>query len=312
LRVYHSLDDFIKVPQAVVTIGTFDGVHYGHQKIISRLKESAENIQGETVIFTFFPHPRMVLKPDDDSIKLLNTINEKIELISKSGIDHLIIHPFTPEFSRLDYTTFVKEILVNKIGVKKMVIGYDHQFGRNREGSFEQLKQLAPQYNFTVEEIPEQDIDNVAVSSTKIRHALEIGEVSKAAMYLGHDYSITGEVVKGDQIGRTIGYPTANIVLKEKYKLVPADGVYAVQVMHNKHLYDGMLSIGVRPTIAEGLKKTIEVNIFDFDKDIYGQNITIYFVERIRAEEKLNGLDALKAKLAEDKTFTINCLKQRI
>ncbi len=305
MKVYTQIEDFRNIKNPVVTTGTFDGVHLGHQKIISRLIDVAKEEQGETVLLTFYPHPRMVLFPDDNELKLLNTQQEKIRLLEKYGIDHLIIHPFTKEFSRLTSVEFVRNILVNSIHTKRLVIGYNHHFGRNREGSFEHLKEFGPVYGFDVEEIPAKDIDHIEISSTKIRQALQAGEVEVAATYLGHTYSVSGKVVQGKQLGRTIGYPTANILMEDKYKLIPADGVYAVKVELNGVMYQGMLNVGNNPTI-EGKGRSLEVNIFDFDQNIYGDEATIYFIERLRDEVKFNGLDELKAALAKDK---VNALK---
>ena len=305
MKVYTQIEDFKNVKNPVVTTGTFDGVHLGHQKIISRLKDVASEEHGETVLLTFYPHPRMVLFPDDNELKLLNTQLEKIQLLENYGIDHLIIYPFTKEFSRLTSVEFVRNILVNSIHTKRLVIGYNHHFGRNREGSFEHLKEFGPVYGFDVEEIPAKDIDHIEISSTKIRQALQAGEVEVAATYLGHTYSVNGKVVQGKQLGRTIGYPTANILMEDKYKLIPADGVYAVKVEHNGGMYHGMLNVGNNSTI-EGKGRSMEVNIFDFDQNIYGDDATIYFIERLRDEVKFNGLDELKAALAKDK---VNALK---
>jgi riboflavin kinase/FMN adenylyltransferase len=300
MKVYTNLDDFKGVKNPVVTTGTFDGVHLGHQKIIARLKDAAREENGETVLLTFSPHPRMVLFPDDNELKLLNTLPEKIELLEKYGVDHLIIYPFTKEFSRLTSIEFVRNILVNSIQTKRLVIGYNHHFGRNREGSFEHLKEYGPLYGFEVEEIPAQDIDHIQISSTKIRNALLIGDVKTANTYLGHAYTLTGTVVKGKQLGRTIGYPTANLQITDQYKLIPGDGVYAVRIKHGSIIYGGMLNIGNNPTI-EGKGKSIEVNIFDFDKTIYGEEATVYFIERLRDEVKFNNLEELKEQLAKDK-----------
>lgn len=305
MKVYTNIADFKNVKNPIVTTGTFDGVHLGHQKIISRLKDVAKQEQGETVLLTFYPHPRMVLFPDDNELKLLNTQEEKIKLLENYGIDHLIIYPFTKEFSRLTSVEFVRNILVNSIHTKRLVIGYNHHFGRNREGSFEHLKEFGPIYGFDVEEIPAKDIDSIEISSTKIRQALQSGDVETATAYLGHTYSLTGKVVKGQQLGRTIGYPTANISVEDKYKLIPADGVYAVKVEHNGKSFGGMLNIGNNPTIV-GKGRSIEVNIFDFTEDIYGDDATIYFIKRLRDELKFNGLDELKNALATDK---LNALK---
>lgn len=307
MKVYTNIEDFKDVKNPIVTTGTFDGVHLGHQKIISRLKEVAQKHQGETVLLTFYPHPRMVLFPDDNELKLLNTQQEKIQLLEKYGVDHLIIYPFTKEFSRLTSVEFVRNILVNSIHTKKLIIGYNHHFGRNREGSFEHLKEFGPIYGFDVEEIPAKDIDNIEISSTKIRKALQSGDVETASSYLGHSYSITGKVIKGFEKGRIIGYPTANILIEDKYKLIPADGVYAVKVEVKGKLYGGMLNIGNNPTI-EDKGRSMEVNIFDFNDTIYGEDATIYFIKRLRDELKFAGMDELKNALAIDKQNALKIL----
>lgn len=298
MRIYHSLDDFRPVANAVVTSGTFDGVHVGHQTILSRLREIAERNNGETVVITFWPHPRLVLDPDAD-IKLLNTFEEKAELIKEQGIHHLLRIPFTKEFSQLSSTEFITNILVEKIGTKKLVIGYDHHFGKNREGSFEQLKLNGPKYGFEVEEIPRQDVDHVGVSSTKIRKAIETSDLETATHLLGRPYGINGRVVKGDKLGRQLGYPTANIEIDSTHKLVPVEGIYAVTVHHEHARYKGMLYIGNRPTIA-GTKKNIEVNIFNFDKEIYGESLSIRFHQFIRGDIKFNNLEELKVQMKKD------------
>jgi riboflavin kinase/FMN adenylyltransferase len=308
LKVYTKIEDFTRLKNPVVTTGTFDGVHLGHQKIISRLREVADEVKGETVLLTFYPHPRMILFPDDHELKLLNTQEEKIALLEKSGIDHLIIYPFTKAFSRLSSVEFVRDVLVNRIGTHRLVIGYDHHFGRNREGSFEHLKEFGPLYGFEVEEIPAKDIDNIGISSTKIRQALQTGDVETAASFLGHHYSLSGKVVAGKQLGRTIGYPTANIECEDKFKLIPADGIYAVKVIHKGKEYGGMLNIGENPTVP-GKGRSTEVNIFDFDKQIYGDDATILFIKRLRSELKFADLDALKVQLAKDKEDSLEILK---
>ena len=305
MKVFRDLKEFKRLPNAVVTTGTFDGVHAGHQKILENLKEIAKNDGGETVLLTFFPHPRMVLFPDDNDLKLLNTLDEKIDLLEKAGIDNLIIHPFTQAFSRFTATQYVKDILTETIGVKKLVIGYDHHFGRNREGSYENLFQMAPQYGFELVEIPAQEIDAVNVSSTKIRKALIDGDIKSANSFLNYKYNLTGEVVEGNKLGRTIGFPTANIETDSSYKLVPGVGVYAVEVMVNGVLHGGMLNIGFRPTVNKILKQTVEVHIFGFNADIYGNKITLYFLEKIRDEVKFNGLEELKNQLEIDKAVVL-------
>jgi riboflavin kinase / FMN adenylyltransferase len=300
MKIYHGIEDFTKLNFAVVTSGTFDGVHVGHQKIFSRLREIASRHKGESVVLTFWPHPRLVLHPEDDSLKVLNTFEEKAELLKEEGINHLIRIPFTKEFSQLTSEEFIRKILVETIGTKKLVIGYDHHFGKNREGSFEQLKLNGPKYGFEVEEIPRQDIDNVGVSSTKIRKALDEGDIETATHFLGKPYSITGRVVTGDKLGRLIGYPTANLEIEIKHKLVPMDGIYAVTVLHEHKEFGGMLYIGNRPTI-NGTKQNIEVNIFDFNDDIYGESLTVKFHKLIRGDKKLADLEELKAQISLDK-----------
>ncbi len=300
MNIYHGIEDFKKLNYAVVTSGTFDGVHVGHKKILNRLKEIAKAHNGETVVITYWPHPRLVLYPDQVDIKLLNTFEEKAELLKKEGIDHLVRIPFTKNFSQLTSQEFIKNIVVDKIGTKKLVIGYDHRFGKNREGSFDHLKANSSTYGFDVEEIPRQDVDHLTVSSTKIRAALLEGDVITSGELLGRDFSLTGRVVKGEKIGRIIGFPTANIEIEFKHKLIPADGAYAVLIKYCNDIYQGMLNIGFRPTVS-GKAKTIEVNIFDFNKDIYGENISLYFKKKIRDEMKFNDIDALKDQLNKDK-----------
>ena len=300
MRIYYSIDDFSPVKNAVVTSGTFDGVHVGHKKILSRLNEVARKSDGETVVITFWPHPRLVLYPDDKQLRLLNTFEEKAELLKMQGVKHLLRIPFTKEFSQLSSEDFITKILVEKIGTKKLVIGYDHHFGKNREGSFEQLKLNAPKYGFEVEEIPRQDVDHVTVSSTTIRKSIESADLETANHLLGQPYMVSGRVVKGDQLGRQLGYPTANIEIDSIHKLIPADGIYAVNVRHADKLYKGALYIGNRPTV-DGTKKVIEVNIFNFVKEIYGESLTIEFHKFIRGDKKLNSLEELKDQITLDK-----------
>jgi len=294
----------------VVTSGTFDGVHIGHQKILRRLKELARDVNGETVVLTFWPHPRLVLNGDENSLKLLNTFDEKAALLEQAGIDHLVQMPFTEEFSHLSPREYVQRILVDKLKTEFLIIGYDHRFGRNREGGFDYLQANAADFGFQVEEIPRQDIDDIGVSSTKIRQALETGDVATAHTYLGRPYEITGMVVDGDKIGRGMGFPTANISIAEKYKLIPDDGIYAVQVLYQEQQYGGMLYIGNRPTLAK-TNKTIEVNIFDFDQTIYGERLAVSFIERIRGDMTLTGLEALTAQLQKDRASALTILKQQ-
>jgi riboflavin kinase/FMN adenylyltransferase len=307
MKIYHGIDDFTRLDYAVVTSGTFDGVHVGHQKILNRLREIASRNNGETVVITFWPHPRLVLHPEDDTLKLLNTFEEKAELLKEQGIQHLIRIPFTKEFSQYTSEEFIQKILVETIGTKKLVIGYDHRFGHNREGSFEQLKINAPRYGFEVEEIPRQDVDHVGVSSSKVRKALEEGDIDTTTHFLARPYTLTGRVVLGDKLGRLLGYPTANIEIDTKYKLIPADGIYAVTVLHEHTTYKGMLYIGNRPTV-NGTKRNIEVNIFDFAKDIYGESLTLYFHKLIRGDAKFSDLEGLKVQLGLDKQDALRIL----
>jgi riboflavin kinase/FMN adenylyltransferase len=307
MKIYHGIDDFVPLNNAVVTSGTFDGVHVGHQKILARLKETASTHNGQTVVITFWPHPRLVLHPEDTTLKLLNTFEEKALLLKEHGIQHLLRIPFTREFSQLTSEEFISKILVNTIGTKKLVIGYDHHFGKNREGSFDQLKANGPRYGFDVEEIPRQEVDHLGVSSTAIRKALEGGDIETASHFLGRPYSLTGRVVVGDKLGRILGYPTANIEVETRYKLIPADGIYAATVEHENKLYKGMMYIGNRPTI-NGLKQNLEVNIFDFNKDIYGESLTVNFHKLIRWDIKFNDLEELKKQLADDKVDALRFL----
>ena len=308
MKIYHHIDEFVRLSNAVVTIGTFDGVHVGHRKIISGIKELAESTGGETVLLTFFPHPRMILHPEDESIKLINTINEKAELLEQLGIDHLIITPFSRDFSNQSAEEYIRGVLVNKIGTKKIVIGYDHRFGKDRLGGLDDLLRLSPVYGFDVVEIPEQDINEVAISSTRVRSALLNGEIELANTFLGYPFFIIGTVVRGEQIGRQIGYPTANIVIEERYKLIPSDGIFAVKVKLEHVVYNGMAYIGTRPTI-NGLTRNIEVNIFDFNQEIYNQQIAMEFYNFVRGDIKFASLDELKAQIAKDKVEVVRLLE---
>ncbi|MCE2741395.1 MAG: bifunctional riboflavin kinase/FAD synthetase [Sphingobacteriales bacterium] len=307
MKVYTNITELPRIKNAIVTQGTFDGVHIAHQAILKQLKEIARNKGGETVLITFDPHPRTILFPEDHGLQLLNTPDEKIALLEKEGIDHLVILPFTKEFSRLSSLDFIKNILIDGIGTKYLVIGYNHRFGKNREGSFEHLKDFAPEYGFEIMEISAQDLDEVAVSSTKIRTALLHGDVSLASRFLGKPYSLAGKVIEGKQLGRTIGYPTANIQIQHDLKLVPQDGVYAVWVWIQNNKYGGMLNIGQNPTV-EGKERSIEVNIFDFSESIYNQIISVQFVDKLRDEVKFNSLEELKSCLYMDKLQTLQIL----
>lgn len=304
MKVYNHIDEFKQIKNAVVTIGTFDGVHIGHQKIISRLQEVARQKGGETVILTFFPHPRMILHPDDLNIKLISTMDEKAERLANLGIDHLIITPFTRDFSNLSPQEYIREILVKKIGTNQIIIGYDHRFGKDRSGGLKELEHYSSELGYQVEEIPKQDIDDVAISSTKIRNAILSGDTRTTENFLGYPFTLTGKVIKGDQIGRQLGFPTANLFIVESYKLIPADGIYAVHVdckseESNLKRANGMAYIGHRPTI-NGMSRNIEVNIFDFNEDIYGQTIRLNFLEYMRGDQKFNSLEELKEQLHLD------------
>ncbi|HWY37709.1 MAG TPA: bifunctional riboflavin kinase/FAD synthetase [Bacteroidia bacterium] len=308
MKVYRSIKEITKINNPVVTIGTFDGVHEGHRKIIDRLNKAKKELGGESFIFTFHPHPRQVLFPGQTDLKLLTLTGEKLQLLEKAGIDHVLVYPFDKEFSRLSAQDYVKKILVDSIGVKKLIIGYDHKFGNNREGNMEALEKFSAQYGFVVEEIPPYEIDHSNVSSTKIRKALEQGDIQTANSFLGYDYFISGRVVEGKKLGRTLGYPTANIEVADKSKLIPQNGIYAVTTIIDGARYKGMMSIGFNPTTDTDNKVKIEVNIFNFDKDIYGKEIAVHFCKRLRSEEKFNSLEELKKQLEEDKKNALAAL----
>lgn len=309
MKIFQDINDFPKANDAVVTVGTFDGLHLGHQKIILRMTTLAKENNSETVLVTFDPHPRLVVNKNAQEIKFINTQNRKFDLLSNLGIDHLIIIPFTKEFAKTSSEDFIQEYLIDRIGTKKLIVGYDHHFGRDREGNYEKLHQLGIKYGFEVEEISAQYIDGIAVSSTKIRKALMDGDAKLANKLLGYTYSITGIVVEGNKIGRTIGFPTANIEIEDKYKLIAAGGVYACKVDIDGKEFAGMGNIGTRPTVGiNGL--VTEVYIFNFDKDIYGQQITIYFIDRIRDEKKFNDLKELKSQLEQDQVLVKNLFQQ--
>jgi len=300
MKIYENFVDFQPIAHAVVTIGTFDGVHLGHQKILRRLRVLADQSQGETVLITFWPHPRMVLRPDNHNIKLLSTFEEKNRLLEEFGVDHLVSIPFTKAFSETSSEEFIHHILIEKIQTKILVIGYDHKFGKGREGGFEHLHANQEKYGFELEEIPREDIDSIGISSTKIRQALEKGDIVSANNFLGRPYALTGKVIQGRQIGRSIGFPTANIEIADPNKLIPDDGAYIVQASVKGRLVNGMLNIGHRPTLS-GLNKTIEVHLFDFESTIYGLEVGIFFLDFLRPEIKFSGLPALKDQLDKDR-----------
>jgi len=311
LKVYHNLSEFKPLEQAITTVGTFDGVHVGHQKLLRRIQELADKEGGETVLLTFHPHPRIVLFPDDNDLKLITTLEERIERLGETGLDHLIIHPFTTEFSRTTAIEYVRDILVKGIGVKKLVIGYDHHFGRNREGSLENLKELAPAFHFEVEEIPAQEIKDVNVSSTKIRTALNKGNVRKANSYLNYYFQLTGTVVKGDGIGSTLGFPTANIEIDNQYKIIPATGVYATWALINGREFPSLTNLGVRPTIHDDSELKIETHILNFNENIYGERAVLKFVDRIREEIKFENTESLKDQIEKDASIVQKVLSDR-
>lgn len=300
MKVYQNIEEFTRLKCAVVTSGTFDGVHIGHQKILQQINKIARKIGGESVLITFWPHPRLVLDPADKSIKLLSTFEEKVKLLEASGLDHLVKIPFTTSFAKTSSEKFIESILVDAIGTTRLVIGYNHKFGHNREGSFDALNRDSSRYGFKVEEIPKQEVESIGVSSSKIRKSLSDGNIHVSNQLLGYEYHLTGTVVKGDQRGRTIGFPTANLSVNSPLKLIPADGSYAVRVNVAGKQYNGMLNIGMRPTV-DGRTKTIEVNLFGFQDDIYGEDLTIDFIKMIRNESCFDSLDALRVQLIEDK-----------
>ena len=303
MKIYNSINSFQSTKKNIITIGTFDGVHIGHQKIVEKLIENAKNRNAESAILTFFPHPRMVLQ-DQTEIRLLNTIAERTNLLEKKGLDNLIIHPFDKAFSRLTAEEFVKDILVNQLNIEKIVIGYDHRFGRNRTANIDDLIEFGEKYNFEVEQISAQEIQEASVSSTKIRTALEEGNIALANQYLGYSYFLTGVVKEGKKLGRTIGFPTANLKIEENYKLIPKEGVYIVESNLNGKKVYGMMNIGTNPTFDEGLL-SIEIHFLDFDADLYNQKIQISILEYLRAEQKFESVALLKAQLNIDKNHTL-------
>ncbi len=298
MKICHKLSDFLPKGNAVVTTGTFDGVHVGHQKIISRLVEKAKEIDGESVLLTFWPHPKLVISNANVS-RILTTIEEKIELVEKLGVDHMVILPFTREFSELSREQYIEEILIQNLGTKAIVIGYDHRFGKNREGGIDYLLEHSTRFKIKIEEINRQEVDNITISSTKIRRAIAEGNVKIAKELLGRNYHFSGTVVKGRQLGRTIGFPTANVKIENEFKLIPKTGVYVVKAFVRGQYYGGVMNIGSRPTV-EGKGVTQEVNIFDFSEDIYGENVLVELIDFIRDEKKFSGIDELKAQIALD------------
>lgn len=303
MKTFHSIFEFEPSQKSIMTLGTFDGVHIGHQKIIQKLIQSTKHHACESLVLTFFPHPRMVLQ-DIQEIKLLNTIEERIQLLEASGLDNLVIHPFDQAFSRLSAEEFVSSILVDQFNIKKIIIGYDHRFGRNRTADINDLIEFGKQYDFEVEQISVQEIDAVSVSSTKIRKALLEGNIALANEYLGYAYLLTGTIAKGKGIGRTIGFPTANLSIEESYKLIPKNGVYIIQSKLNGKLQFGMMNIGFNPTV-NGNSQSIEIHFFDFDDDLYDKKIQIQILSRIRDEQKFENIDLLAEQLIKDKNVAL-------
>lgn len=299
MRVFSDLNLLPAFNNAVITIGTFDGVHKGHQKLIERIKQLASNVNGESIIITFHPHPRIVINPEDKSLRLLNTIEEKIALLEKYGVDNLVIVPFSRDFSEQDAGSYISDFLVKNFTPRHIVIGYDHKFGKDRAGDFSLLQTMSEKHGYRLEEISKEMLADIDISSTKIRAALNAGDVQLASELLGHAYTLSGTVVRGLQNGRKLGYPTANIQVNDEYKLVPKTGIYAVRVHTENETHAGMLSIGFNPTF-NGKEQTIEVNILDFERDIYGSSLTLEFVSFIREEKKFNSIEDLVAEIARD------------
>lgn len=309
----HASIDTINVKQPVITMGNFDGVHAGHQKIIDHVKKLAENYGGESVLITFWPHPRIVLQPHlVNSLKFLTLIDEKKEILETMGLDHLLVIPFTEAFSRLSYQEFIKQYLVEGLSVKHLVLGYNHQFGKNREGKFDNVLELAKKYSFKAEKTDQLSDGMEIISSSVIRKLLINGNISKANAFLGYNYFIDGQVGSGKRLGRTIGYPTANIQHVNPKKLIPGDGVYAVQIRIDSKIHHGMVNIGSRPTVNDNhFDKSIEVHIFDFSDDIYSKRIRLFFVDRIRDEQKFSGLEELKSQLVKDEQYARKLIEQK-
>ncbi len=301
LKIFHSINDFQITKKTILTLGTFDGVHIGHKKILQKLTQNTPNEEYESVVLTFFPHPRMVLQ-EDSNIKLLNTIKEKQDLLDEIGIENLVIHPFDETFSQLTAEEFVKTVLVEKFHIQKIIIGHDHRFGRNRTANIDHLIDFGKQYGFDVSQISVQELNEISVSSTKIRNAILDGNIQLANDYLGYSYFITGTVITGKQLGRTIGFPTANIKIEEKYKLIPQNGVYLVQASINSQIINGMMNIGTNPTVG-GQEQSIEIHFLDFDADIYNQELKVSILQRIRDEKKFNSLQDLQEQLQKDKVI---------
>ncbi|MEZ4853093.1 bifunctional riboflavin kinase/FAD synthetase [Flavobacterium sp.] len=309
MKIYKNLLDYSATKKSVLTIGTFDGVHLGHQEVLKKVVKQAKELNYESVLLTFFPHPRMVLQKDYD-IKLLNTIEEKAQLLAKTGLQNLIVHPFNLEFSRLSAEEFVRDILVQKLNIGKIIIGYDHRFGRNRTANINDLINFGNEYGFEVQQISAEEINQTPVSSTKIRNALLEGNITEANCFLGYPYFISGKVVHGKKLGRTLSFPTANINVEEKHKLIPKNGVYVIKAKVKNNEYNGMMSIGTNPTVPNDVF-TIEAHLFNFNEDIYNKEITIQFLKRIRNEQKFSSITALQCQLEKDKEFSLDFFKTK-
>lgn len=310
MNLHTDIEHLPHFNKAVITIGTFDGVHLGHRQIIAQLKAEAKKIGGETVIVTFHPHPRKVVHTDQQ-VRLITTIGERIELLTAAGIDHLVIVPFTHHFSELEPRDYVEGFLKKRFNPSMVIIGYDHRFGKDRKGDYKLLEDYSSKGYFELREIPQHVINHITVSSTLIRDYIHHGDIEKANELLGYEFNFEGVVVKGDQRGRTIGFPTANVQLADGEKIIPANGVYAVEIRllsPDSRLLQGMMNIGVRPTI-DGTKRTIEVNIFNFNGDIYGQHVRVYVKAFIRTEKKFSGLEELKGQIEKDKQLSLALLK---
>lgn len=309
MKIYTDLSNHTSINKTFVTIGTFDGVHVGHQKVLSNLVQSAKKNNASSVLLTFFPHPRMVLQKNT-GIKLINTIDERIKLLKKTGLEILVIHEFTKDFAKKTALDFVKNVLVDNLKISNLIIGYDHRFGKDREGNFEQLTAFGKKFGFNVSKIPQQEIDHITISSTKIRKAIELGNIEEANRYLGYCFMLTGEVVKGKNLGEKIGFPTANISIKETYKLLPKTGSYVVKAeLENETVY-GMMNIGFRPTV-KGKNQTIEIHFFDFNKDLYGKSIQIDVLKFLREEQKFDSVEDLKNQLQKDREKSLEIIKKQ-
>jgi riboflavin kinase/FMN adenylyltransferase len=310
VKTYQGLESF-EIRNAVATVGIFDGVHRGHDAIIDRVKEMAREIHGESVVISFWPHPRLFLTPEGSTLTFLSTIREKKDLLEAKGIDHFIIIPFTREFSNYSSEKFIKDVILDKLNAKHLIVGFNHQFGKDREGDFQTLRSLAKDLKITVEQVEAKVVNEEQVSSTIIRKALNNGEINRANKLLGYHYSLNGTIIGGKKIGRSIGYPTANILPRERYKLIPKDGVYAVKVYLEKSEYSGMLNIGLRPTVNHGdFGKSIEVHIFNFEHQIYGKEVQVRFIDRIRDEKKFSTIDKLVDQLKKDEIAAKRILKK--